>query len=149
MFSYIIIQKKVHIFFQLFIISLLISILGCATTAKDMLKLSTVEKPAIIEPAEEIEIVKVDKQMVDVKHYGELGSSFSSISVNPGRHRIVIRLTFFREGSVFILLADLLSGRNYVVKYQKMQISGWRYTGPIWIEDILTGEKVSEVERNF
>jgi hypothetical protein len=75
-------KKDIHVIRYFFALVFTVHF-GCSTVAKNVHQLNTVEKPAILSPDEEIEIVKIDNHIVDIKHHGEIGSPFSSISINP------------------------------------------------------------------
>lgn len=124
---------------------------GCAT-ATQTLVLYDAEFPATLEPSEDINILKIDEQMVKVYPHKTSGTSYYRLALKPGSHRVVVHLPWFEEGSVFFLDVYVIGGRQYLVKYKIGDRTSplkreWRVTA--WIEDVSSGEVVSTVIKNI
>ena len=139
---------------HVFLLSILILLCGCSH-AKETLTIYTGDYPAIVYPSEEIDILKIDEQMVEVKPEGSSGSPYCRVALKPGKHRVVVHLPGWNEGSVYFLNAHLIGGRNYMIKYKIMErlkkgfIPGNTWRLHVWIEDVEDGKEVSIVERNL
>jgi hypothetical protein len=139
---------KVIFFFTTVLFSLVLSCKG----AHKFLIIYSANDYSLLTPSDEIRILKIDDQMMEIDAEGNTGgSSYSKVAISPGKHFVVIQLLYFREGSVFILEANLEPSRLYKVKYNiGKRIPGtrsWRVN--VWIEDFFSGKRVSKINKNF
>ncbi len=124
--------------------------IGC-TRASQTLFLSN-NNPGIIEPSEDIYILKIDDTEINVRPQNDLGSEYYNVAVMPGSHEIVVDFTLFGEGSKFFLKVFVVAGRKYVIKYKVGDRKSWLFNiwyCSVWVEDVGTGEIVSSVIKNL
>ncbi len=136
----------------LFFLSVLFIILCSCTTATKTLILSEAKLPAILQPAKDLYILKIDKKMVKVNPQKTSGTKYCRVAIDPGIHKVVVHIHWFDEGSVFFLNVFVTEGREYLVKYEVGERTSYlenKWRTYVWVEDTLTGEIVSSVIKNI
>ncbi len=135
-------------------LTLIFSISSCIS-ARNQLLLS--EKGAtVLISSKEIEIVKIDHTFVDIKYEGTVGTPYSSVVLSPGAHRVIVNSPGFDKGSVSYLLVVLEDNHKYIIKQEILDrvkaknIIGLEYDTnswkiDVWVEDIETGKRVSQI----
>jgi len=114
------------------------------TLITDTLFLFSGNEPAILIPGYDIEILKVDEQMVKISPYGSSKYDYSSVALESGRHRVIANARGWDEGSIFFLDAIFVGGRSYSLQIEIAAIKfSFRAILDVWIEDMVTGERVS------
>jgi hypothetical protein len=138
----------------IFILTSIFWLVSCVS-AKNQLLLSN--KGATIKVAsEEIEVVKIDHTFADIKYEGTIGTPYSSVVLAPGAHRIIVNSPGFEKGSVTYLLVILENNHNYIIKQKILdRVKAKNFVGlqyntnnwkvDVWVEDIETSKRVSEI----
>lgn len=111
---------------------------------------------AFLSPTEGLEILKIDDTLLRIIPNGVWAfkiskQKYSSVSLAPGRHVVVVNIEYFGKGSVFFLEADFLKDKLYQVKFDVTdRVEGKNiWLGDVWIEDSTNGVKVSKVIKHL
>ena len=116
--------------------------------AEDTLILFSGNEPAIIAPSYDIEILKVDGQKVKISPNRSSKYCYSSVAIEPGNHRLIVNLPNWDEGSIFFIDTFVVSGQLYSLKFEiTAKKFSFGVSCDVWIEDIVTGERVSTYYR--
>jgi len=136
---------------KIILICIFIALSGCSV-AHQPLYLYTGKLPAYLKPSEYIDILKIDDTLVKVKAEGAGGTIYSCVALAPGKHTVVVKLPWFEKGNIFFLNVFVIGGRQYVIKYKvgdRVSYFSSKWYIDAWVEDAITGEKVSSTIRNL
>ncbi len=138
------------------ILFLIIMSIGMTTSSGDRetetLGLYDKKFPATLEPTKEINILKIDKIMVNVNPHKTTGTKYNKVFLAPGKHKIVIDLPRFGKGSINFLDVYVIGGRDYLVKQRvgnRKSLLSNEWAVGVWVEDAKTGEVVSKITKNI
>lgn len=135
---------------------MLFLILAACTAKHGLYPLHKGDDAAFLTPTEGLEILKIDDTRLMIISDGVWALKFtkpkySSVSIAPGHHVVVVNLEYFRDGGVFFLDANLVKGKLYLAKFNVIdRVEGKNeWVGEVWIEDASSGEKASKVIKNM
>jgi len=76
---------------------------------------------------------------------------YSSVSISPGHHKVVVNVEYFSEGSVFSLEADFQKNMLYNVKFDVIdRVEGKNeWILDVWIEDSINKKIISKIIKNI
>ncbi|GAB6096817.1 hypothetical protein JCM14469_30700 [Desulfatiferula olefinivorans] len=130
---------------------------GTGCTSKHRIYLLNIGNDvAFIKPTDGIRILKIDDTRLNIipDGYMALGigkPKYSSVSINPGHHKVVVDVEYFREGAVFFLDADFKKNTLYYVKFKVIKrVEGENaWVLDVWIEDSTNKHVVSKIVKNI
>ncbi len=136
---------------------LLFLIIGTGCTSKHGLYvLSTGDDAAFIRPTDGLRILKIDDTLLNIIPDGGWAFKFekkkySSVSIVPGHHKVVVRSEHFGDGSVYFLEADFQKNRLYNVKFDVInRLPGENiWVVKVWIEDSVNKKTISKIIKNI
>jgi hypothetical protein len=144
-------------FFFRSLVVLLFLVIGTGCTSKHSIyTLNIGDDVAFIKPTNGIRILEIDDTMLDIIPDGYMAFKFgrqkySSVSVSPGHHKVVVDVAYFREGSVFFLDTDFQKNTLNNVKFEVLDRvegkSAWILN--VWIEDTTHQKIVSKIIKNI
>ena len=143
-------------FFRSLVVLLYLNIGTGCTSKHDIYILNKGSDVAFVRPTDGIRILKIDDTLLNIIPDGYLTLKFgkqkySSASISPGNHKVVVNVEYFREGSVFCLEADFQRNTQYNVKFEVLdRVEGknaWFVN--VWIEDSANKKIVSHVIKNI
>ena len=142
---------KISLYRLFLFISFVWVLSACSPIAKDTYLMTNNDFPVYLKPTEGLHIVKIDKQMVDIRPLLSKGSTYAFVALEKGRHRIIVNLTFFDKGSIYYLDVDLESGHSYLIKHalERTSMMSHKWNADVWVENENTGQRVSRVIRNL
>ncbi|GAB6098019.1 hypothetical protein JCM14469_42730 [Desulfatiferula olefinivorans] len=111
---------------------------------------------AFIKPTDGIRIIKVDDTYLNIIPDGYMAfkmrkPKYSSVSISPGLHKVVVDVEYFDEGSVFLLEAKFQKNMLYNVKFDVINrvVGKNEWILDVWIEDSINNKKVSKFIKNI
>ncbi len=119
-----------------------IALMGCQPKATKNYQMHTINQPATLKTDKGFEIVKIDGDIVKIKHDNERGAVYSSATMDPGNHRITVNLM---DCGDYTIAANLEGRGNYIVKGFILATSTF-WLCDVWIEDAESGERVAEIQ---